>query len=217
MGYDGEFTLVDPHDLYGHFERDYEELSAVVDAMGDETPKAVRGAQERLEAAIEVSDGLELPPEHNSFEKFAHTLLFTPSLFGRAALRRGGSFWLHSRKDGKVIGRWVPEFLEEHTERGAELWQKLVGNADDATYRIEFRDETYLFETEWNGFLYGAELSELAEELRPVLRETDAFYADVTDRLDHQPYTCQLRMIDTIAILCEQAHDDELLVYTYGY
>ncbi len=88
---------------------------------------------------------------------------------------------------------------------------------DEATYRIEVRETDYLFETDQTGFLYGSELSELAGELRPVLPETDAFYAEIARDIGSHPDACQLRIVDAIAILCEQAGDDELLIHEFSY
>ncbi|WP_327051662.1 hypothetical protein [Halomicrococcus gelatinilyticus] len=217
MGYDGTFRLIDHHELYGHFERDYEELSSIVQAMGEETPPTVREARERLGDALALVDGFTPPPTRNSFDEFADVLGWTPTLYGLTAPHQGCALSLLTGKDGRVLYEWIPEFLAEHSEHGAELWRKLVGRADDASYRIEVRETDYLFETDLTGFLYGSELSELAEELRPILPETDAFYAEIARDVGSHPDACQLRIIDAIAILCEQAGDGELLIHEFSY
>ncbi|UPW00498.1 hypothetical protein M0R88_18605 [Halorussus gelatinilyticus] len=217
MGYGGTFRLIDHHELYGHFERDYEELSSVVEATGEETPPTVREARESLGDALALVDGFSPPPTCNSFDEFADVLGWTPTLYGLTAPHQGCKLSLLTREDGRILYERVPEFIGEHSEYGAELWRKLVGRADDATYRIEVRETEYLFETDLTGFLYGSELSELAEELRPILPKTDAFYAEIVRDVGSYPDACQLRIIDAIAILCEQAGDDELLIHEFSY
>lgn len=217
MGYNGTFTVVDPGERYAHFERDFEELDSVVRAMGEETPRAVRDARERLADALALVEELASPPASNSFEELADALGWTPTLYGGTTPNRGCRLSLLTDKDSRVLYELVPEFLEGRTERGAELWRKLVGHGGDATYRIEIRETDYVFETDTSGFLYADELSELAEELGPILPETDAFYAEVTQRFGGRPDACRLRIIDAVTTLCEQAGSDELLIHRFSY
>jgi hypothetical protein len=169
-------------------------LATLDDALPDDFDDPYRGyylgsGLRACEDLLDLVDGLAEPPEVTTVD--VDRLIWGQR--GRLLLRPSELLWFGVLRNAGTFGAAVPDWLVEHTTRGAALWNALVGRWREADplgagRPVEFTTArgTHLVEPERLGLLHGDRVGELAAELRPLVGEADDFYATLDEKRRRQ-------------------------------
>jgi DNA-directed RNA polymerase subunit RPC12/RpoP len=165
----------------GHLESFREDLTAGLSTL------------ERLETAGEADLGVTV-----------ERLVTVGQRLGLAPVSCRTTLW--TRASTNLVSKGIPETLEDHTERGATLWRKLVGSGFDTdwTYELSLDDERYQFDRGVeDGYITSLLPPEEAKELRTELEPVVPHVEDVYDSLRHdRPVAWFVRVIETVSGFC---------------
>lgn len=216
MGYDGHLRVLDLDSTARCVREHGPELVAAVDGIAD-PPDRLGQFRDDVAAAVETLDSLEAGTDVD-----LTTLVDQLLAAGRRLDRRvvAASVRLWTRTTGGAMPGRIPDEIEERTQRGAELWRKLVAaGTRDWEYELTIDGRTYRFERGVEGMvtslLAPEEAEDLHRELEAVLPAVTDVYDAVYPSPDRQSIARSVRVVEGIYGLCWVAKVyDKPLVYS---